>query len=153
MPSIFMNKIKYLRGWLCGAVSSPHITNLSFAKILERGRRLGEWRFYWRIQEDLRGFKGKPLKEYTRLKSFKMVCNMSFKYKNTSFNIKIQFLKFDYNHLFISCNIFNFLCGFVAQLWNIKKCMCRPTQGLDSWFFFICIYYIEFIPLKTFTPI
>ena len=42
MPSIFMNKIKYSRGCLCGAVRATHITNLSFAESLERGMRLGE---------------------------------------------------------------------------------------------------------------
>ena len=52
MPSIFMNKMKDSRGWLCVAVRATHITNLSFTEILETWRRLGEWRFYWRIQEE-----------------------------------------------------------------------------------------------------
>ena len=101
-PSIFMNKIKYSRWWLCGAIRSTYINNLSLQKAWKHKEGLVN-------EYSIEGFKANPLKEYTRLKSFKkgyVICHLS--HKNTFFSIKIQFLKLDYNHLFISCKLFNF---------------------------------------------
>ena len=103
IPSIFMNKIKYSRGWLCGAVRATHITNFSFAETLERGMKLGEWRFYWRIRGEAIE---KGVHNTQEFQKGYVICYSI--HKNTSCSIKTHFLKLTYNNLFISWKLFNF---------------------------------------------
>ena len=97
------------------------------------------------IQGDSRGSHWRRSTKDSKVSKGYLICHSI--HENKSFSIKIQFLKLDYNHLFISCKLFNFFEDLYINYGTLKNvCVGQLKVWIVEFFCYLDILHWNYSP-------